>query len=74
MSYILDGQQHPWLLYTRSQEQTQYTDKKHLQTWSNISWCWGGGWDAVQNDALLRVTALETQEKQIFIILGSCVT
>ena len=46
MSYILDGQEHPWILYTRSQEQTQYTDKKHLQIWSNIAWCWGGGWDA----------------------------
>ena len=69
---MLDGQQHPWPLHTRCQEQTHYTDKKHLQIWPNIAWGWGGVW--VQRGALLRVTALETQEKQIFVILGSCVT
>ena len=56
----------------QSQEQTHYTDKKHLQTWPKIAWGWRGVW--VQRGALLRVTALETQEKQIFVISGCCVT
>ena len=69
---MLDGQQHPWPLQTRRQEQTHSPDKKHLQTWPNIAWGWRGVW--VQRGALLRVTALETQEKQIFVISGCCVT